>query len=355
MPAISDVDVGAPAAGAPVARTHVAAGHDIDLEKALSPMSDSPDACIVCLEDSEASASNRLLRRICTCRQSAIHYECLEKLLNSRARRRLPLDERMRCAVCLTTYDVPFDALLLCESKPSRDTANTLLRRHIPAIRAVALVVCFASFMAFGVQLLRAQAGARVAYVMVVVAVVVILVALIVNAWKPKEQPPRLSDEALRGMDDETFWSAVVVPERGSGDHNPIKADQQLPLPEAARARVIVHLAPATSWPPAAEPESSPAAAPTAREGTGGAVSASARSLGEQRASSSSTAVPEGPLAAGPERDTDYSTHEQSSPMGGPKTAVRQCQRDSRTDSPLSLRSVGTTAYPAAAAPDKDC
>jgi hypothetical protein len=53
-------------------------------------------ACFICLEET-GTPTNRLLSGVCACRTSAIHRACLEKLVNSRARRALPLDDRLQC------------------------------------------------------------------------------------------------------------------------------------------------------------------------------------------------------------------------------------------------------------------
>lgn len=71
---------------------------------ALVPSTSTPPddgGCFVCLGGGE------LLRGACACTSARVHVRCLEVLLNSKARRALPLGERLHCAVCTRAYTVP--------------------------------------------------------------------------------------------------------------------------------------------------------------------------------------------------------------------------------------------------------
>jgi hypothetical protein len=64
--------------------------------------------CIICLGDEVESAENALLYDVCDCKSTAVHRNCLEVLLNSARRRRMPFARRMRCDVCLHAYAIHY-------------------------------------------------------------------------------------------------------------------------------------------------------------------------------------------------------------------------------------------------------
>mmetsp|Transcript_5588 Transcript_5588/g.14281 ORF Transcript_5588/g.14281 Transcript_5588/m.14281 type:complete len:344 (-) Transcript_5588:144-1175(-) len=210
-----------------------------DVEVGRPLVVDAMCACVVCLEDCETRLDNPLLMRICGCTRSAIHRECLEKLVNSRVRRRLPLHERMRCAVCLHSYEMRFKASVL-ENEPSSPPLCSI-RNAPPAFRTLIVLLAFAYFMAFGVESLGSVAGESAAYGLLIVIVLASVLCLITNSWRRTNGAADIySDELIKRMDDDTFWTKVVQTQRGSKVNREVTLGEE--VPEAQRHRVIVHI-----------------------------------------------------------------------------------------------------------------
>ncbi|KAG8466846.1 hypothetical protein KFE25_008225 [Diacronema lutheri] len=181
-------------------------------------------ACVICLDEEAAAGGDPMLTNLCACKTTGMHRECLSRLINSRARRKLALADRTRCPVC----NEPLRAPLAC-------TAMAQPARPAPP-RSYAMGFAVGLALLFGAQLFAKIFGSQLVFLSGALVAAIALIVAALRARKPA--PVALTRE--HELDEETFYTRVVQVHRAS------LATRRLSV-EAARAvpstLLVLHIA----------------------------------------------------------------------------------------------------------------
>mmetsp|Transcript_10251 Transcript_10251/g.30284 ORF Transcript_10251/g.30284 Transcript_10251/m.30284 type:complete len:389 (-) Transcript_10251:230-1396(-) len=193
-------------------------------------------ACLICLED-EVTEGEHMFHDICACKNTAIHRTCLEKLVNSRRRRKLELDERLACPVCTRQYKVPYERTLIARQEEDwvpegRGRGNPSAARSL----ASALLLSFAA--AFGVRVLVETLGQQVAFLIVTIFVFAFMFYIVYGTKRHRRR--RAADDP-EDLDDEQFYTDIVGSHRDQLGAAAAAPNAEA-LDRARNHRVIIHI-----------------------------------------------------------------------------------------------------------------
>lgn len=197
---------------------------------------DEDDAlCYICF-DGASDESGELLRELCACASTRVHRVCLEKMLNSRARRAHSLEERLTCQVCAQPYTLPIAAALVQAPPPPQPSLWTRAYRRYGAFLQMFLVFC-AGFTLF--LLLAMRAGGPLFAQLVWLCLVVLLIASCINNARARRVRAARAAADPQAYDDERFFREVVQPTREAARTRPLSETEAELAPSSA---VIVHV-----------------------------------------------------------------------------------------------------------------
>jgi hypothetical protein len=165
-------------------------------------------ACLVCLEEDDV-ADGDMLHDICACKTTAIHRVCLEKLVNSRRRRRLSIEERMACPVCTRRFTVPHERTLLTQHAGGFARPN---RRGVARTLSTAIALSF--LVSFSARVIATTIGRQLVLLFLTFLMFGFLFYVVYGGTRcrPRARPgeadaPPDPDE----LDDEQFYTQVVL------------------------------------------------------------------------------------------------------------------------------------------------
>jgi hypothetical protein len=219
--------------------------------------------CLICLEEESAEradageraqrADDEMLYGICACKTTAIHQICLEKLVNSRGRRKLNLEERMACPVCAQGFTVPYT----CTALPKRGLDPATAPRSPRRSLSFGILISFG--VAFAIRLLTDQLGRQLAFLICTLFAFVFLFAVVYGHKRAQAVRARRARQAagqagrggggrgsadLDDLDDEQYFLQVVQQARGA----PRGAQGQAVIAADATQRtqrLVIHIGPA--------------------------------------------------------------------------------------------------------------
>ncbi|KAG8458561.1 hypothetical protein KFE25_003096 [Diacronema lutheri] len=175
--------------------------------------------CLVCL-DEDVEPDDALLYEICDCKATAVHRICLEKLVNSRRRRALPLDTRLRCDVCLHPYAVEHESAFI--EPIAQEAAEPVYRQPI-VIKSMEAQILAAGLFALSLECITSFSAPRLKFAAFgLLALVLIGYAAHLTAQSRSFRLIVLPDggDASRplvcplSLDDEAFYAQVFVANR---------------------------------------------------------------------------------------------------------------------------------------------
>lgn len=173
-------------------------------------------SCLICL-DEDIEHGDFLLYNICKCRATAVHRSCLEQFVNSRRRRQRPLEQRIRCDICLQPYAVSYDTALItplaAEAPPTVYRQPLLVKNmqvQLTASGLLALVLlCVARFI---------EPRFTIAVYSMLLLVLMIYIAHAAATARDVRLILRVAGRAMPRdpltLDDEAFFAQVLVADR---------------------------------------------------------------------------------------------------------------------------------------------
>lgn len=198
--------------------------------------------CLICLDD-DIEENDYLLYGICDCRATAVHRSCLEKLINSRRRRRQPLEQRLQCDVCLHPYAVNVKTAYIV---PSDIAPPRPIYRQPLVVRNQQVQIAASCLFSLLLQCIFSFASPRLTFVLLgMLALVLMIYSAHTTANSRSVRlilPPR-GDEPVQpvdplSLDDEAFYARVFVAERQT---YLAQSEEPLPTsPEAQRAEQLL-------------------------------------------------------------------------------------------------------------------
>jgi hypothetical protein len=187
--------------------------------------------------DEDVEEGDALLYGICDCKATAVHHNCLEKLVNSKRRRRLPLEQRTACDVCLHPYAIRYETVSV---EPLATAPELAVYRQPVYVRNphAAMVVAFGLALAF--KAITSFAGPRLVFVILGAFTLVILACVAhaasnrVRLRLRRDQPTAVDPLTL---DDEAFYSRIFVDERAALEARAARATAE---PPSSRAQTLI-------------------------------------------------------------------------------------------------------------------
>jgi len=186
-----------------------------------SPAADG-EWCYICLAGSEEEAElGALLGHACSCASTHVHTVCLEKLINSRTRRSLPVHVRLTCQVCAASYRVRVAATLQEPYVPYVHPVVACLtnswKRYGFVVKFIALaLVVMAMFIGISVN----QWGLIVVQFLLLSLAVCSPCLCFGNVWLQRRRTQQQAQEPQH-LDDEDFYNKVVRPTRARAMQKP--------------------------------------------------------------------------------------------------------------------------------------
>ncbi|KAJ1637050.1 hypothetical protein T492DRAFT_955886 [Pavlovales sp. CCMP2436] len=206
----------------------------------IEPVADiSPtqeNECRICLEE-ESDDNDSMLVDICACKMTGIHHSCLEKLVNSRARRVKPLAERIACPVCALTFNVSTQSsrIAFTVMAPTRTGEFQPFTK-----RTLSSGIATAFGVALAVRLFSDVMGRQVAFLISTVLIFALMSVVIFNR---RRRPTNTAGDATSRregqLDDVQFFSQVVSAHRQDMDAHFLSPEAVSSTPNQ---RVVVHV-----------------------------------------------------------------------------------------------------------------